>query len=166
LTIIAFQKNRSQFKALLSSHGNVISNRFFQLMCLASVEVLFTIPLTLVNIGIQAQEPLNPWISWENVHYDFSRVPRVASVIWRSDRLLEFGLEAPRWETVFCAFVFFGFFGFADEARKNYRYAFQSVVKHVGISTGSFGSGLSSSDYLGSNGCVILPLMRELFFGR
>jgi pheromone a factor receptor len=40
----------------------------------------------------------------------------------------EIGVELPRWSIVFCVFGFFVFFGFADDVRKNYRYAFQSVV--------------------------------------
>jgi len=61
-------------------------------------------------------------------------------------------LELSRWSVIFCAFLFFGFFGFADEARKNYRFAFQSVAKCVGISSVSFGGGLHSSNFTDSDG--------------
>jgi pheromone a factor receptor len=152
MTVIAFHKNRSQFMALLSSNGSVTSTRFLRLMFLASVEVLFNIPINLYGISTSAAVPLNPWISWENVHSNFSRVPQVPSMIWRSNRDEEFALELSRWAIVFCAFLFFGFFGFADEARKNYRFALQSVVKRVGINTVTFGGGLDSSDFMGSNG--------------
>ena len=62
------------------------------------------------------------------------------------------------WALALCFFApssFFAFFGFADEAKKSYRFAFQSVANRVGFSTGSstFGSGIDSSDY-GSEGCV------------
>ena len=154
LTIISFQKNRSQFMSLLSSNSNVTSDRFLRLMFLASVEVLFDIPLNLYGISTSAHVPLNPWISWENVHSNFSRVPLVPSVIWRSNRDEEIALELSRWSVIFCAFLFFGFFGFADEARKNYRFAFQSVAKRVGISTASFGNGLHSFGFTDSDGCV------------
>jgi pheromone a factor receptor len=150
LTIIAFYKNHAQFKAMLSGSQNVTSNRFIRLMCLASVELLFNIPLSLYGISLEAPQPLNPWISWQNIHSNFSRVELIPALIWRNNRETEIALELNRWAVVFCAFIFFAFFGFADEARKNYRYAFQSVAKRVGISTVSFGSGLSSSGFLGT----------------
>jgi pheromone a factor receptor len=153
LTIITFHKNHSQFKAFLSE-GNITSNRFIRLMCLASFEILFNIPIALYGISLQAQTPLNPYISWENVHFDFSHVQEIPSLIWRSVRSEEIAIELSRWTVVFCAFGFFIFFGFADEARKNYRFAFQSVTKRLGLSTGtgySFGNGINSSDFVGTN---------------
>ena len=82
------------------------------------------------------------------------------TIIWRS--LWRYHDEA----VVFCAFHFFIFFGFADEARKNYRYAFQSVAKRVGLSTASsttYVNGINSLDY-GFEGCVfIIILFREGF---
>ncbi|KAJ7643158.1 hypothetical protein DFH06DRAFT_1477337 [Mycena polygramma] len=53
-------------------------------------------------------------------------------------------LETTRWAPVACALLFFGYFGFADEAIKNYRGAFWSVVKRVGYTNASFGSGGTS----------------------
>ena len=153
LTIIAFYKNSSQFNALMSTNSNITSNRFIRLMCLAGVEILFNIPISIYGISIQSRVPLNPYISWENVHFDFSHVEEIPSVIWRSNNLEETSLELQRWAIVFCAFIFFIFFGFADEARKNYRYAFQSVAKRVGLSTGPSSNGINSSDF-GTNGCV------------
>jgi len=63
-------------------------------------------------------------------------------------------LETTRWFVILCAVVFFAYFGFADEARKNYRAAFGSVAKRVGLSTGgSFSSTLwSSTGSKSSNG--------------
>jgi len=174
LTIIAFYKNNSQFNAILSSQGNnITSNRFFRLMCLASVEILFNIPLNAYGISVMVKSsPLLPYSSWEDVHYNFSFVRQVPALVWRSDKNTEISLELQRWAVVFCAFVFFMFFGFADEARKNYRYAFQSVVKRVGLSTGSsssYGTGIDDSSYgfdgmkskaIGSSGKIrpILPV--------
>ena len=135
-------------------------------MCLASVEVLFDVPIALYGISLQVQTPLNPYISWESVHLDFSRVVETPSLIWRSIPSEEIAIELSRWTVVFCAIVFFIFFGFADEAMKNYRYAFQSIAKGVGRVTGSsFGNGIDSSDFLGTDRCVNHPLvMFKRFF--
>ena len=135
-------------------------------MCLASVEILFNIPIAAYGLSLQARAPLNPYISWENVHEDFSRVELIPSLIWQNNYYMKIALEVPRWAVVFCAFLFFLFFGFADEARKNYRYAFQSVAKRVGLSTASsttYVNGINSLDY-GFEGCVfIIILFREGF---
>jgi pheromone a factor receptor len=164
LTISAFYKNNSQFNAILSSTGNnITSHRFVRLMCLASVEVIFNIPIAAYGISVQVRSsPINPYISWENVHQNFSRVQQFPSVIWRSNKDLMITVEIQRWAIVFCAFVFFMFFGFADEARKNYRYAFQSVAKRVGLSTGSssYGNVINSLDY-GTDGCVHYPFIMQ-----
>ena len=64
---------------------------------------------------------------------------------------MESSLELSRWLSVVCAFIFFGFFGFADEAKKNYRSALQTVAKRIGISTGTFSSS-SSGGVLSSAG--------------
>jgi pheromone a factor receptor len=44
-----------------------------------------------------------------------------------------------------CAFVFFAFFGFAEEARQNYRRVFTSLAGRVGYLTSSGTFGASSN---------------------
>jgi pheromone a factor receptor len=140
-----------------SGDGNITSNRFIRL---ASFEVLLSIPTALYGISLQAQYPLNPY-----VHFDFSHVQEIPSVIWRSDYSEEIAMELSRWTVVFSLFIFFGF---ADEARKDYRYAFQSVSKRLGLSTGtgySFGNGINSSDFIVYDGYVIILLLwRSVLF--
>lgn len=90
-------------------------------MALAAVELFFTIPITSYGIYLNVSAaPLNPWISWANVHYGYSKVDQYPAILWRSDynTVVAFGLST--WSAPFCALVFFGFFGFAEEARRNY----------------------------------------------
>jgi len=54
--------------------------------------------------------------------------------------------------TVFCAFVFFVFFGFADEARRNYRIVYISFAKKIGLLTGTD----SSRTWTGTGFVVLL----------
>jgi hypothetical protein len=44
--------------------------------CLASIDVMFTLPISIWGVAVYAQQPFQPlaYISWENVHLDFSRV--------------------------------------------------------------------------------------------
>ncbi|KAK7046032.1 a-factor receptor [Paramarasmius palmivorus] len=140
LSLRAFNKRRSQFKELLSSNSNLNSNRYFRLMSLAGIEMLCTIPSA------------------------SGRVDKVPSFLWHFNDLAALSIELTRWFPIICSLVFFGFFGFADEARKNYRAAYSTVTKHVGISTtgtltGTFtGSGTKSKGFGTSSNGNSLPV--------
>ncbi|KAJ7822244.1 pheromone A receptor-domain-containing protein [Mycena leptocephala] len=105
-------------------------------MALASTDLLLTMPMGIwvlwVNVRVVG---LSPWISWDDTHSNFSRVVQVPGIYWRADPYSAASVETLRWATVACALLFFAFFGFADEAIKNYRGAFQSVAKRMGYST-------------------------------
>ncbi|PPR07023.1 hypothetical protein CVT26_005218 [Gymnopilus dilepis] len=158
MSIIQFNKSRSQFNDLLSGHNNLTSSRYVRLMCLAGIEVLCTVPLGSYALYLNIKAGINPWISWENTHFGFSRVDQIPSVLWRANRVNEISLELTRWLVIICACIFFGFFGFADEARKHYRSAYASFAKRVGISTGSFGNtnvfSSTGSKVVGTNGKI------------
>lgn len=136
LTIRAFARRRLQFKQLLSTNNNLNTSRYLRLMCLAGVELLCGIPISSWFLALTVANGVEPWKGWEDTHSNFSRVVQYPSVLWRSDPQVVVAQELSRWSVVACAFIFFGFFGFADEARKNYRNAFSSVAKRMGYSTG------------------------------
>lgn len=78
----------------------------------------------------------------------FSRVDQIPAVLWRADPTANVSIEMSRWLVVVCGLVFFAFFGFADEAQKHYKLAFDSVAKRVGYTyngTTKIGSGNNSS---------------------
>ncbi|EIW84608.1 STE3-like pheromone receptor [Coniophora puteana RWD-64-598 SS2] len=143
LTIRELAQRRAQFKELLSANQNLSSGRYFRLMGLAGVEILGTVPIGCYSIYLNASaEQIEPWISWENVHSNFSRVRQYPSIVWRSSTLGENSIELSRWIVVVCALIFFAFFGFADEARKHYKIALTSAAKTLGVSTASWGNDL------------------------
>jgi pheromone a factor receptor len=120
-------------------------------MFLASLEMWISIPMIIYSISMNiATNTLYPWKSWADTHADFSRIDQFPAVLWRSYAPSISYFERTRWSVVACAFIFFGFFGFADEARKHYRSAYQSIAKRVTTSTGSFGT--SSSFFNSSKG--------------
>ncbi|KAF9221767.1 STE3-domain-containing protein [Gyrodon lividus] len=139
LTIRELSIRRAQFKELLSANKNLSSSRYFRLMGLAGIEVLCTVPLGAYSIYLNSTaEPIQRWVSWANTHYDFSRVGQYPSVVWHENQLTIISIQLSRYFIIICALVFFAFFGFADEAMRNYRLAYQSVTKRVGLSTASF----------------------------
>jgi len=151
-TIRILVKRRADFNQLLAGNNNLNSSRYLRLISLAGFELILGIPLSVylslyLNLHQPGtnQSPINPWISWANVHYHFSYVGQFPSIEWKQDPITVTAIEMTRWSMILCAFIFFGFFGFAQEARKHYRIAFHSVAKRVGYTTIGFTSGLSSS---------------------
>jgi pheromone a factor receptor len=137
---------------LSSTNKNLNLNRYVRLMCLASTDVIFTVPLASYVLWVNTSIfGINKWISWEDTHSNFSRVEQIPGILWRANPYLAASLESWRWMTVGCAFIFFAYFGFADEAIKNYRAAIFTVSKRVGYSTATMSSGVTSS-----NGYVLI----------
>jgi len=104
-------------------------------MALASTDILCTVPLASFVMYLNGNaQSLQPWESWENVHYNWSRVVQIPAIIWHQDHLQVVGIELTRWAVPACSLLFFVFFGFAHEARKNYRRAFWAVAGLLGCS--------------------------------
>ncbi|KAJ7904108.1 hypothetical protein B0H13DRAFT_2025197 [Mycena leptocephala] len=106
-------------------------------MALASTDLLLTVPFATFVLYS------NPWVSWADTHSNFSRVMQVPGIYWRGPAKA-------------CALLFFAYFGFADEAIKNYRGAFNSVA------IARSASGLSSTGCL-RNSPTYTTHMRDLF---
>jgi pheromone a factor receptor len=126
---------RAQFSQFLSSTTTSLSiNRYFRLMALATSEIIFTLPFTSYGLYINiTQTPIYPWTSWSNIHYMWYTIGTFPAIIWRSDPLAVIAHESNRWSLVFCAFLFFGFFGFAEESLKNYRRAYWAIAARFGV---------------------------------
>ncbi|KAK0219089.1 putative pheromone receptor [Armillaria fumosa] len=134
LTLRVFFIRRVQFQSLISTASALSVNRYLRLMILSLADMFCTIPLAIYTMYIGAKGvPLAPWISWEDTHYDFGRVGKIPALIWRTDRSYDITVELHRWIFVFCAFIFFALFGFANEAKKHYRMAFWAVAKRFGF---------------------------------
>jgi pheromone a factor receptor len=154
MTILAFIKRRKQFQDLMSRNRNLTYSRYFRLMLLAGIDLCCTVPLSIYSIYLNTvadPNPVSPWISWEETHYDYSRVIQYPRVIYSLDQNNVVSLEITRWMMVICAIMFFGFFGFADEAKKHYRIAFTSVAKSVGYTTIDSFQSPSSATYVYSS---------------
>lgn len=152
LTLRSFWRRRLQFNELLSSNTSLSASRYFRLVLLAVVDIMFTIPLGIYSIYIGNKGVgLAPWISWEETHFNFARVAQVPTLFWRSDRSTETAVELTRWLPVFCAFLFFALFGFAAEAQKHYRLLFWRIAGVFGFRPSSTANSKGSlSGYVNS----------------
>ncbi|KAJ3847043.1 pheromone receptor [Lentinula lateritia] len=134
LTLRSFYVRRLQFNQILSSNNAINPSRYLRLMVLALIDIMCTIPIGIYVIFIDLKGvPLAPWISWDDTHFDFGRVVLIPAVIWRSDPTSVAALQINRWLPVICAFIFFGLFGFAEEARKQYRRGFWFIARPLGL---------------------------------
>lgn len=103
-------------------------HRYFRLMALTTTELICTVPFATYFVYVNIKSGVQPYLGWENLHYDWSYVGQIPSVLWRADPTAVTTLELQRWLAVVCAFVFFAYFGIADEARKHYLYVLQSIT--------------------------------------
>ncbi|KAF8963261.1 STE3-like pheromone receptor [Flammula alnicola] len=134
MTLRSFWIRRVQFNQLITSNSSMSISRYLRLVLLALIDMMCTLPLGIYSIYIGNKGVgLAPWISWEDTHFNFSRVALVPALIWRSDPSFQTSMELSRWLPVVCAFLFFALFGFAAEAKKHYKLAFWAVMKVFGI---------------------------------
>ncbi|KAF9025629.1 STE3-like pheromone receptor [Hymenopellis radicata] len=133
LTLRSFFMRRAQFTSILSTTAAMNLNRYLRLMVLALADMCCTVPLGIYIMYIATHGiPLAPWISWEDTHFDFGRVELVPAFLWRNEKAYAITLELSRWLGPFCAFMFFGLFGFASEAKKHYKLAYTWTLKKIG----------------------------------
>lgn len=146
LTLRAFLKRRAQFNQFLSCNASLNASRYFRLMTLATIELCCTTPTALYGMWLNLEDSkVQPWISWADTHWHYSKVDQYPALLWRMDRIGAIGFELTRWAPVACAFIFFGIFGFADEARRHYRYAFGSARRLLARRVPNIRSTASSS---------------------
>ncbi|KAI0297998.1 pheromone A receptor-domain-containing protein [Russula brevipes] len=131
-SIYAFYWRRQQFKEIMSSNPGFKRGRYIRLMAISSVEILGTIPVGTYLIVNNARHGVTPWMSWDHTHSNYSQIVQVPSSVWKDGHGSQATTEIFRWSLVLCAFLFFGFFGFADEARQNYRRAFAFLASRIG----------------------------------
>ncbi|KAJ7759959.1 fungal pheromone STE3G-protein-coupled receptor [Mycena metata] len=126
LALRAFNARRIAFSQFLapstsSAVPGLTASRYLRLMALAVTAIILTTPLGIFAIWLNlTATPVGPWVSLSDTHFMFSRVEQIPAILWRGDRLLVIALEFTRWAAPATALVFFAFFGFAVEARKNY----------------------------------------------
>ena len=110
-----------QFNQVVRSNSSLTVGRYFRLMALAMTEIMLTSPLAIFTIVLNATSTeIGPWRSWDDTHFAYSRIEQIPALLWRSHHLLVVSMELTRWLAPATAVTFFLFFGFAEEARKQY----------------------------------------------
>ncbi|KAI0250435.1 GPCR fungal pheromone mating factor [Lactifluus subvellereus] len=115
-SIYHLYKRQSQLSEMISFGCGLNRSFYIRLMILAGVEILGTIPLASFFIAMDIKQGLEPWVSWADVHSNYSVIAQVPSIFWKHNLYPTLGLEMSHWVLVLCAFIFFAFFGFGEEA--------------------------------------------------
>ena len=136
LSALTFRRaflQKEQLKKMHHAGFSISAGRYWRLMALCCVEIIFTVPMNIYIIitNTLIAQP-GPYISWSWIHSDVSQIAQYPTIIWQSAGFVE--LEISRWLFILCAFVIFAFFGWAQEARSFYRQAFLSVCRRLGYS--------------------------------
>jgi hypothetical protein len=131
MAIRSFYKRQRLFKQMTHTQG-ASRGMYLRLMALSTTEIIGTIPLGTYFIVTNAKAGVTPWQGWAYTHSHYSDVPRIAGFVWKNDPSVAHGLEMFRWSLVACAFVFFAYFGFADETRQLYRRMYNSIATRIG----------------------------------
>ena len=114
-----FRNRSSLLKHLKSEHSEINYVLFCRIFALTLVDAVVTIPLSVAFIYCNVTTaPVNPYISWADTHYNYSRIVSVPSALWR------YGYETDPtggwyrlsivWRNImypFCAFFFLTIYG-------------------------------------------------------
>ncbi|KAF7291077.1 Pheromone receptor [Mycena kentingensis (nom. inval.)] len=128
LSLRQFLRRRASFAQFAGASG-LTTSRYLRLMALSGTDIFLTTPLGALAIYLNlATAPVQPYGTWEDVHYGFSRVVQIPAFVWQQNVPLARAVAFTQWVAPATALVFFLFFGFASEARKNYALALRAVV--------------------------------------
>ncbi|KAJ3875594.1 pheromone receptor [Lentinula edodes] len=128
LTLRNFYNHRVEFAKVASTNSGMSPSRYIRLMLLVFVDMFCNTPIGVFAIIVSARAAVLPFSALSET-VDFTSVQLVPASEWKADRLGRAAVEINHWVPVFCSFVFFIFFGFAEEAKKNYRKAYESLKK-------------------------------------
>ncbi|KAH7881712.1 pheromone A receptor-domain-containing protein [Phlebopus sp. FC_14] len=130
LAFVHFWKRRATFaRHLQTSQSALTTSRYFRLMCMAIVEMFFGLLVTSLNMWFSLRPGLRPWISWDDVHSNFSEVAYFPLFLIPEPELAwTFAL----WSMIpVSSTFFFVFFAFGQDAMKEYCATFSWIRCNV-----------------------------------
>nr|ANB67034.1 pheromone receptor [Agrocybe salicacicola] len=130
LALHNFIRRRLTFAShLQNSNSALTTNRYLRLIAMALMEMVWGTTLTAYNLWSNVSPGLRPWTDWDDVHSNFSRVDLFATAGIPKEFLRTMMLFW--WTLPASSFIFFLFFGFGEEAMKEYSKAFTWVKTTV-----------------------------------
>ncbi|EED83637.1 hypothetical STE3-type G-protein coupled receptor [Postia placenta Mad-698-R] len=119
LAFVHFLRRRAIFaRHLANSTSGLTPTRYFRLMAMSLVEMFWAVIVIAITLYFNYRDGLRPWISWANVHSDFSRIGQFPTVLIPTTELR--WTYFLWWTTPVSAGLFFIFFAFGADAVKEY----------------------------------------------
>ena len=119
LALHNFIRRRLTFSAhLQNSNSALTTNRYLRLIAMALTEMSWGTTLTAYNLWNNVSVGLRPWTTWDDVHSNFSNVHFFPALFIPKEYLRIMMLFW--WSIPASSFIFFAFFGFGEEAVKEY----------------------------------------------
>nr|AVI69659.1 pheromone receptor [Cyclocybe aegerita] len=130
LALFHFLQRRITFaRHLQSSNSALTTSRYFRLMAMATVQMFWGALLISINMWFTCRAGLRPWISWEDVHYNFSRVGLFPQMLIPKEVLR--WTYFSWWSIPASSVLFFMFFAFGQDAVKEYKACFDWVLRVI-----------------------------------
>ncbi|KAH7924990.1 fungal pheromone STE3G-protein-coupled receptor [Leucogyrophana mollusca] len=141
---VHFMRRRITFaRHLESSRNGLTTTRYFRLMLMAVVEMVWNILVTSYTLWF-SMLGARPWTNWDDVHSNFSRIDLYATAF--TPQIVITNYYVVWWVVPASTFIFVAFFAFGKDAVDEYKACFvwfrRTVLRQtVSDSTaGSFGS--------------------------
>ncbi|KAM6493091.1 GPCR fungal pheromone mating factor [Amanita muscaria] len=103
---------------LQSSNSALTPSHYFRLMSMALIQMFWSILITSLNMWFSTKDGLYPWLSWADVHFDFSRVDLLPFALIPQESLTFMFILW--WAIPASSLLYFVFFALGTEARKQY----------------------------------------------
>ncbi|KZT69399.1 fungal pheromone STE3G-protein-coupled receptor [Daedalea quercina L-15889] len=130
LALHHFFKQRLNFTTHLHSCDSALTtSRYLRLIAMSLTEMVWGTSLTALAMYDNIAPGLFPYVSWAYVHSGFSRIGQYAVVEFTPRALQQVFLFF--WAIPASSFIFFVFFGFGEEAVKDYRRALAWFARKV-----------------------------------
>ncbi|KIJ25317.1 hypothetical protein M422DRAFT_193606 [Sphaerobolus stellatus SS14] len=125
-----FLKRRIEFASVLRNSNSAISPaRYFRLMALAVFEIFWDTGTNIYILYYNTFTGLRPWISWQNVHSNFSRVGLFPIFLVPTQYHIQTVIQW--WIIPISSVAFILFFGFGEEAKNDYRVVIQWIRRNI-----------------------------------
>lgn len=125
-----FYRRRATFARHLAHSASALTpGRYLRLMAMSAVEMFWASLIMGINLYFSYSDGLRPWISWDNVHSDFSRIGQFPTVLIPTTTLR--WTYFLWWSTPASSLIFFVFFAFGQDAVREYSTAIQWVMRNI-----------------------------------
>ncbi|VDC07961.1 unnamed protein product [Peniophora sp. CBMAI 1063] len=133
-----FYRQSREINRFLRSNGSVTRTNYLRILALASIDILLTLPIGIVNIALSvssniAQGSFSFYPGWNKVHGDWTPIVFTYAELkgFGPSTLAEFYFAY--WTSPVLAFAIFGLFGVTAEARASYWHIIQIAGGWVGM---------------------------------